>query len=72
MTPSIFCKTVQSKLASDKLEFIVRDKEWAEKKGMNLFLSVARGSEEPPQILEIHSRPNKDKPIDLVLVGKGT
>lgn len=71
MTPSIFCKTVQSKLASDKLEFIVRDKEWAEKKGMNLFLSVARGSEEPPKILEIHSRPNKDKPIDLVLVGKG-
>lgn len=48
----------------------VRDRAWAEGMKMGSFLSVARGSDEPPVFLEMHynNAPNT-KPI--VFVGKG-
>jgi hypothetical protein len=46
------------------------DKSWAESKKMGSFLSVARGSSEPPVFLELgySGAPDQKKPI--VLVGK--
>lgn len=49
-----------------------RPKSWIEEQEMGSFLSVAKGSDEPPVFLEIHYRgsPNaSDAP--LVFVGKG-
>jgi aminopeptidase len=44
------------------------DKSWAESKKMGLFLSVARGSSEPPVFLELSysGAPDQKKPIVLV------
>ena len=46
------------------------DKSWAESKKMGSFLSVARGSCEPPVFLELSysGAPDQEKPV--VLVGK--
>ena len=49
-----------------------RPKSWIEEQEMGSFLSVAKGSEEPPVFLEIHYKgsPNASEP-PLVFVGKG-
>ena len=49
-----------------------RPKPWIEEQEMGSFLSVAKGSEEPPVFLEIHYKgsPNASEP-PLVFVGKG-
>lgn len=49
-----------------------RPKSWIEEQEMGSFLSVAKGSDEPPVFLEIHYRgsPNASEP-PLVFVGKG-
>jgi aminopeptidase len=72
MTPTIFCKVVQAKLASFKnISTIAHDTEWAKAKGMGSFLSVTQGSDEPAKMLEIHYKgAGADKPT-LGLVGKG-
>lgn len=71
MTPTIFCKTAQDQLKDfSNVKVIVHDQEWAESKKMGAFLSVAKGSAEPPKFLEIHYNTKPDsKPF--VLVGKG-
>lgn len=50
------------------MKVTVRDKSWAESKKMGSFLSVARGSAEPPVFLELHysGAPKQEKPIALV------
>ncbi|KAI0742211.1 leucine aminopeptidase [Daedaleopsis nitida] len=53
------------------LEVIVRDTEWAAKKGMRTFLSVAKGSQEPAKFLEMHYKGGTTGAAPLVLVGKG-
>lgn len=49
-----------------------RPKSWIEEQEMGSFLSVAKGSDEPPVFLEIHYRgsPNASE-LSLVFVGKG-
>uniref|UniRef100_A0A2I3H9G2 Cytosol aminopeptidase n=1 Tax=Nomascus leucogenys TaxID=61853 RepID=A0A2I3H9G2_NOMLE len=49
-----------------------RPKSWIEEQAMGSFLSVAKGSDEPPVFLEIHYKgsPNANEP-PLVFVGKG-
>lgn len=51
---------------------LYRPKSWIEEQEMGSFLSVAKGSEEPPVFLEIHYKgsPNASEP-PLVFVGKG-
>lgn len=51
---------------------LCRPKSWIEEQEMGSFLSVAKGSEEPPVFLEIHYRgsPNASE-APLVFVGKG-
>ncbi|KAK2508531.1 hypothetical protein MC885_012246 [Smutsia gigantea] len=53
-------------------EIIEKPKSWIEEQEMGSFLSVAKGSDEPPVFLEIHYKgsPNASDP-PLVFVGKG-
>lgn len=71
MTPTIFCQTVE-KLLKDypSVYIIVRDQQWAESKKMGSFLSVAKGSVEPPKFLELHYNEKPDS-RPFALVGKG-
>ncbi|CAO3636011.1 unnamed protein product [Mucor fragilis] len=73
MTPKLFAEEVAYLLAGlENVDVLVHDEEWAARKKMNAFLSVAKGSAEPLRFLEIHYKgaKNKDeKPYGLV--GKG-
>ncbi|XP_053114419.1 cytosol aminopeptidase isoform X2 [Hemicordylus capensis] len=74
ITPTRFAAIIKEKLqsVSSNVTVHVRDKSWIENEEMRSFLSVAKGSEEPPVFLEIHYEgsgvPN-ERP--LVFVGKG-
>ncbi|KAK2575899.1 hypothetical protein KPH14_007267 [Odynerus spinipes] len=70
MTPTIFAKEVSSTLAELGIDVKVHDKEWAEQKKMGSFLSVSRGSCEPPKFLEISYKGADNEP-PIAFVGKG-
>uniref|UniRef100_A0A8I6AG50 Cytosol aminopeptidase n=1 Tax=Rattus norvegicus TaxID=10116 RepID=A0A8I6AG50_RAT len=74
MTPTRFAEVIEKNLksASSKTEVHIRTKSWIEEQEMGSFLSVAKGSEEPPVFLEIHytGSPNATE-APLVFVGKG-
>ncbi|XP_066574171.1 cytosol aminopeptidase [Amia ocellicauda] len=74
VTPTAFAETIQQRLSplSDKVTVHMRPQSWIEDHQMGAFLSVSKGSEEPPVFLEIHYRggPSASQP-PLVLVGKG-
>ncbi|XP_068925345.1 cytosol aminopeptidase isoform X2 [Petaurus breviceps papuanus] len=74
MTPTRFAEIIEQKLksVSNNATVHVRNKSWIEDQGMGAFLSVAKGSDEPPVFLEIHymGSPNADD-SPLVFVGKG-
>lgn len=74
MTPTRFAEMIKKNLrdASNKTDIHIRPKSWIEEQGMGSFLSVAKGSDEPPVFLEIHYRgsPNASEP-PVVFVGKG-
>lgn len=72
MTPTIFANTAKEQLSKHGVQVEIRDQSWAESMKMGGFLSVTRGSVEPPKFLEMSYKGSKDggsKPI--VLVGKG-
>ncbi|KAF1796613.1 cytosol aminopeptidase family, catalytic domain-containing protein [Mucor lusitanicus] len=73
MTPKLFAEEVAYLLAGlENVDVLVHDEEWAARKKMNAFLSVAKGSAEPLRFLEIHykgAKNKEDKPYGLV--GKG-
>uniref|UniRef100_A0A6G1SG35 Cytosol aminopeptidase n=1 Tax=Aceria tosichella TaxID=561515 RepID=A0A6G1SG35_9ACAR len=71
MTPTIFGKFAED-LFKDfpNVKVTVHDQKWAESKKMYSFLSVAKGSAEPPKFLEIHYN-NKPDSKPFALVGKG-
>nr|XP_023655234.1 cytosol aminopeptidase [Paramormyrops kingsleyae] len=74
MTPKLFADTIEQKLASlsDKVTIYKRPQSWIEEQEMGAFLSVSRGSDEPPLFLELHYNGNPDaSQPPLVLVGKG-
>lgn len=70
MTPTIFAENVAKRLEG-RAEVIAHNKEWAQKKGMGSFLSVAQGSLQPPVFLEITYNGKGDKSQPICLVGKG-
>ncbi|KAL0484206.1 cytosol aminopeptidase [Acrasis kona] len=73
MTPTIFAETMRSKFDSIKNTSVqIHDREWASSLGMESFLTVAKGSDQEPKVLEVNYKgnPNSDQ-IDLILVGKG-
>jgi len=72
MTPTIFSQCVHEVLTRLGLKVQIHDKNWAEQKKMGSFLSVARGSNEPPKFLEIAYK-GAENPNDtpIMFVGKG-
>ncbi|XP_053712536.1 cytosol aminopeptidase [Synchiropus splendidus] len=74
ITPSSFASTIEEKLSQLGQEVVVqkRSQAWIEEQNMGAFLSVSRGSEEPPLFLELHYNGCPDRTqAPLLLVGKG-
>ncbi|XP_030750222.1 cytosol aminopeptidase-like isoform X2 [Sitophilus oryzae] len=69
LTPTIFADRAQEILSPLGIDVKVYDQKWAEGQKMGAFLSVAKGSVEPPKFLEISY--NKRDCNPFVLVGKG-
>lgn len=71
MTPTMFCEYAENLFKKfPVVKVISHDKQWAEEKKMGSFLSVAKGSAEPPKFLEIQYN-NKTGSKPFVIVGKG-
>jgi leucyl aminopeptidase len=70
LTPSIFVDIAKEKLKSSNIIIEIIDENKAKKLGMNLFLSVAKGSIEKPYMLILKHLPKKDEKA-VCLVGKG-
>ncbi|KAK3607322.1 hypothetical protein CHS0354_018806 [Potamilus streckersoni] len=70
LTPTKFAEIVTTQLQELKCQVHVRDKNWIENKKMGSFLSVAKGSAEPPKFLEIEYKGSKGE-NHISLVGKG-
>lgn len=72
MTPTIFAANAAEELGSLKnVQVIARDKDWAKSRKMEAFLSVSRGSCEPPVFLEVRYTGSDQSAEPVVLVGKG-
>jgi len=71
LTPTLFVEEAVRQLRDLPIEVIVRDEDWARGLGMGSFLSVARGSAEPPKFLEMNYRAGDKAEEPIVLVGKG-
>ncbi|XP_017948259.1 cytosol aminopeptidase isoform X1 [Xenopus tropicalis] len=74
ITPTKFAETFEQRLANmgSNVKVFTRSKQWIEEQQMGAFLSVAKGSEEPPVFLEIHYSGSSDaSQPPLVFVGKG-
>ncbi|XP_034652852.1 cytosol aminopeptidase [Drosophila subobscura] len=71
MTPLIFAQAAVDALCPCGVTVEVRTMEWIEDKGLSSFLTIAKGSCEPPVLLEINycGTAPEDKPV--LLVGKG-
>ncbi|XP_077380386.1 cytosol aminopeptidase isoform X2 [Festucalex cinctus] len=74
ITPTAFAKTIEERLGQygDRVVVHKRAQAWIEEQGMGAFLSVSKGSEEPPVFLELHYNGSHDgAEAPLLLVGKG-
>ena len=71
LTPTQFCEEARQALAGLPVHVEVRDRSWAEEKGMGSFLSVAQGSAQPPKFLELHYKGGEEGASPAVFVGKG-
>lgn len=71
MTPTSFAQNAVNVLCKSGINVEVKVKNWAETQNMNGFLSVSRGSCEPPVFLEIsyYGSTRDERPI--VLIGQG-
>ncbi|XP_037048700.1 cytosol aminopeptidase-like isoform X2 [Bradysia coprophila] len=71
MTPTIFAQNVKEKMIPLGVAVDAHNREWAEQQGMGAYLSVARGSAEPPIFLEITYNGSSGDQKPICLVGKG-
>ncbi|XP_053560085.1 cytosol aminopeptidase [Bombina bombina] len=74
LTPTKFSTILEERLGKvgNGVNVFSRSKNWIEEQEMGAFLSVAKGSDEPPVFLEIHYNGSPDaKELPLVFVGKG-
>lgn len=72
LTPTKFAQEAVNYLEGLGVEVLTRSYEWARERNMNAFLSVTKGSAEPPVFLELNYRGSDsydEKP--LAIVGKG-
>ncbi|MHB1333011.1 MAG: leucyl aminopeptidase [Sulfuriferula sp.] len=70
-TPTYLAGQAQALAKSHKLKCEVLDKKGIEKLGMGSFLSVAKGSRQPPKLVVLHHNGGKKSDKPVVLVGKG-
>ncbi|HEX7637830.1 MAG TPA: leucyl aminopeptidase [Burkholderiaceae bacterium] len=70
-TPTFLGEQALAMARSHGLEVEVLDRKQCEKLGMGSFLSVARGSEEPPKFIVMQWKGGGRKDAPVVLVGKG-
>lgn len=70
LTPTIFANEAEKILKPLGVDVKVYEKKWAEEQKMFAFLSVARGSIEPPKFLEITLNNTNKNEAPFVLVGK--
>ncbi|KAM4603536.1 cytosol aminopeptidase [Polymixia lowei] len=74
ITPTVFADTIEERMApyAKQVRVHKRSPAWIEEQQMGAFLSVSKGSEEPPVFLELHYNGCPDnKQAPLLLVGKG-
>jgi leucyl aminopeptidase len=71
MTPSDLAKTAEKVAKTYRLSLVVLDRELMGKEGMGALLGVARGSSQPPKMIVISYKGNKDSSDTLGIVGKG-
>lgn len=71
MTPTIFAENIKEKCVPLGVGVDAHNREWAAQQGMGSYLSVARGSAEPPIFLELtyNGASSDQKPV--CFVGKG-
>ena len=70
-TPTYLAKTAQGLMKKTKLKVELLTKKQMEALGMGSFLSVAQGSETPPQFIIMRHNGGKPSEAPTVLVGKG-
>ena len=70
-TPTYLGEQAQAMSKTHGLDVEVLDRKACEKLGMGSFLSVARGSEEPPKFIVMQYKGGAKKDAPVVLVGKG-
>eukprot|EP00918_Siedleckia_nematoides_P055006 GHVU01120032.1.p1 GENE.GHVU01120032.1~~GHVU01120032.1.p1 ORF type:complete len:521 (+),score=90.29 GHVU01120032.1:75-1565(+) len=72
MTPTRFAELMQERLGKlDNVTVTVREQDWAESMKMGSFLSVTRGSAQPPKFVEINYKGGQEGAAPFALVGKG-
>ena len=70
-TPTHLADTAESLGKQYEFDVEVLDRDDMKKLGMGSFLSVARGSHQPPKFIVMHYKGGKTKTKPIVLVGKG-
>ena len=70
-TPTHLANTAESLAEQYKFKVEILERKDAEKLGMGSYLSVARGSHEPPKFIVLQHKGGKAKDKPVVLVGKG-
>ena len=70
-TPTHLAETAESLGKQYEFDVEVLDRDDMKKLGMGSFLSVARGSHQPPKFIVMHYKGGKAKAKPIVLVGKG-
>jgi leucyl aminopeptidase len=70
-TPSYLAKKARETARKLNLKCKIMQKPEIEKLGMNAFIGVAKGSEEPPKFIILEYRPAKKNVDTIVIIGKG-
>ncbi|XP_055586993.1 cytosol aminopeptidase-like [Uranotaenia lowii] len=71
MTPTTFAQNVVQILCNSGVNVEVKVRSWAESMGMSSFLTIAKGSCEPPIFLELSYYGTNPKERPIVLIGQG-
>jgi leucyl aminopeptidase len=71
LTPTDLAERARELAGVSELECTILEREDMEAKGMGALLAVARGSHQPPKLIQLAYRGREGEGFDLALVGKG-
>lgn len=71
MTPTMFAQNVVNILCKSGVNVEVKVQSWAESQQMDSFLTISKGSCEPPIFLELSYNGTNEKERPIVLIGQG-